>query len=94
MVNEVNPLVSRIKRASWPELTTILNSAGWELEINRPQLKRFRRGPQQLALVRVSKRKWKVEYMFGRRIDSAGVMNEEYAKVLAAELGVIRAFFR
>lgn len=77
----------------WSELTRNFAALGWELETDKSNLKRYRRGAQFISLVNVGKNKWKIEYFLGNRLtDSAGVTDEEFAKVVALELGVLRIF--
>ncbi len=86
-------LVYRVGKMGWKELTDTFRGLGWVLEVNKQNLKRYRRGPQMIALVNVGKKKWKIEYFLGERLaDSAGVTDEEFAKVVALELGVLRMF--
>lgn len=64
------------------------------MERDEKDLKRYRRGIQFIIAKRVSKNKWKVEYFVGRRLrDSAGIAEEEFAKVLLSELAVIHTVF-
>ncbi len=93
MKMKTGSLSSRIQKMSWSELTKTFNALGWQLETDKPNIKRYRRGLQKISLVNVGKKKWKIEYFLGRRLaDSAGVTDEEFAKVVAIELGVLRNF--
>jgi hypothetical protein len=75
----------------WSQTIEFLGRMGWELEINRQDTKRFLMGPKMLSLVKVGSGKWKVEYFFNKRlVDSGGITDEEFAKVLAIEMGALR----
>lgn len=86
-------IASRVKEMSWKEFTKNLNALGWHLDVDKTNFKKFRRGNQVIALVKVEKNKWKTEYFLsGRLIDSAGINDEEWAKIIALEFGVLRVF--
>lgn len=92
-MREEFPISSGVMKMNWSNLGKGFRGFGWEFE-ERPKIKKFKRGFQQISVVKVSKDKWKVEYFIdGRLEDSMGVMDEEYAKVLAAELCVLRGFY-
>lgn len=75
----------------WSQLTEFLGKIGWYLEMNKPDFKKYVMGPKSISLVRVGKNAWKIEYFFNKRlVDSAGVTDEEFAKVIATEMAALR----
>ena len=88
-----NGFASHVREMSWKEFTKSLSALGWQLETNKTNLKKFRRGSQIIALVKVGKKKWKTEYFLANRlVDSAGINDEEWAKIIALEFGILRTF--
>lgn len=80
-------------KISWLELNQLLSRIGWELTVNKADLKRYAMGDKALALARVGRSAWKVEYFVNNRlIDSGGVADEEFAKVVAVEMAALRGF--
>lgn len=66
---------------------------GWVFD-DKSEVKKFVHGSQQISVVRVSNKKWKVEYFIdGKLHDSAGIMDEEFAKVMASEFCILRRFY-
>lgn len=78
-------------KISWSELNRFLARIGWELTVNKADLKRYAMGDKALALARVGMGAWKVEYFVSNRlIDSGGVADEEFAKVVVVEMAALR----
>jgi hypothetical protein len=93
MKDSINPMVVRVRKSSWKYLASIVCAAGWVFIENKPNIKKFERGHQQISVVKISPKKWKVEYFSNNRlVDSAGIADEQFAKVLAVELAVVRTF--
>ena len=88
---KVNSITTKFRKMPWSTLNNFLKSIGWEQQVDRKNLKRYKIGSKTLVIINVGKNKWKVDYFIGRRlVDSAGVMDEEFAKVMAGELGWLR----
>lgn len=81
-----------MKRLTWRRLQWVLGVMGWDLVRSTPDTKIFELGNQRLSLLRFPKNKWKVEVFVNNRVvDTGGFTDEEFAKVLAFELGLSRA---
>lgn len=85
--------MEKVKKAPWPRLTRSMRATGWVLEVNKPNVKRYAIGNRQIVLVKVAKDKWKVDYYRNSRlVDSAGISDEEFSKIMAIEFGIIKIF--
>jgi len=83
---------SRVKKLPWSEVSKLLSGVGWELDKDRKDLKRYKRGLQLLVLNKVGKDKWKIEYFVGGKlVDSAGITTGEYTKACVAEMAMLYA---
>lgn len=87
-----HPTFSKIRSTPWAKLGRVFEGFGWELEVNSPRLKRFSRGSEKVSAVRLPGEKWKVLYLEkGKTVDFAGVMEEEFAKMMAGELLLLKS---
>lgn len=81
-----------MKALTWTRLEFLLGQMGWDLIRKTPDARIFELGHQKLSLLRFPKNKWKVEVLVRNHIvDTGGFTDEEFAKILAFELGLSRA---
>lgn len=74
---------------SWQVIGNTLEPLGWFLEKKQKKIIVFERGRERIIAHSFMPRKWKVDYFVGKRLlDSTGIHDEGFAKVMVMELGV------
>ena len=87
--------MERYKKIPWTEVRKLLEYVGWSTKRDDGQAKIFVKGVQKLSILRMNRNKWKVEFFWGKRIsDNMGINDEEEAKILASEFGVLKGMGR
>jgi len=82
--------MDKAKKTPWPEVRRVLEAFGWSSKRDDRQAKIFVKGVQRLAILRMGKNKWKVKFFWRNKVsDNMGINDEEKAKILAAEFGVL-----
>ena len=76
----------------WSAVADDLKRRGrWVLLESTPEAKIFGRGNEKLVAVKLRHKFWKAEYFLaGRLMDTSGMADEEFVKLMIYEMGVYR----
>ena len=79
------------KNMTWVLVKNTLQLHGWFLERDEKYRKSFERGEQRIIVFGTALGKWKTEYFEDDKLmDSAGINDERFSKLMAMEMGVMR----
>lgn len=74
---------------NWVQIGEMLKYRGWSLTETEKHKITYQRGNEKIMAKKVLGNKWKAEYFVNERLlDSTGIQNETFAKVLTMEMGV------
>jgi hypothetical protein len=85
-------IFSKMRESSWSKLGQLFENFGWKMAENSPKIKKFVRGKEVVSAVKVAPGKWKVLYLErGKMMDFAGIDDEEFTKIMAGELLLLKS---